>query len=80
MAHEDLAFPRLMYRGEPDTLGTGQVGETKRVDTQDEYDAAKKAGWRGARHDEDHPAEVAEAEAGTDGAEPAKPAKAKGKK
>jgi hypothetical protein len=51
---EDLAFPRLIYRGAPDTLGLGPhvndsrrlVGETKRVNSQDELDEALKDGWR----------------------------------
>jgi hypothetical protein len=42
----DLAFPRVLYRGEADTLGSGQVGETTRVDSPDELDAALKDGWR----------------------------------
>jgi hypothetical protein len=50
-----LVFPRLIYRGAPDTLGQGQhvhpdtgvlVGETKRVDSQEELDEALKDGWR----------------------------------
>jgi hypothetical protein len=43
---EDLAFPRLVYRGEADTLGSGSVGETARIDTQADLDAARKDGWR----------------------------------
>jgi hypothetical protein len=51
-----LTFPRLIYKGEPDTLGTGQDvhgrtldSETKRVESQHELDAAIKDGWRVAR-------------------------------
>lgn len=52
---EELQFPRVIYRGHPDTLGLGPhahkdtgelVGETKRVDSQDALDDALKAGWR----------------------------------
>jgi hypothetical protein len=55
MAHEELTFPRLMYRGAPDTLGLGThahpktgdlIGETKQVDSQKDCDDAKKDGWR----------------------------------
>jgi len=44
--HEDLAFPRLIYRGDHDELGSGNVGETKRVDDQGALDEALKDGWR----------------------------------
>ena len=56
----DLIFPRVVYRGLPDTLGRGvhshpetgeTVGETKAVTNQDEYDAALKDGWRATRED-----------------------------
>lgn len=50
----DLVFPRLLYRGEPDVLGTGQVGETKRVDDRQAYEDAKKDGWRLDRTDAKH--------------------------
>lgn len=50
-AADKLVFPRVVYRGEPDTLGTGQVGETKRVDSQGDLDAALKDGWRLTRED-----------------------------
>lgn len=52
---DDLTFPRIVYRGLPDTLGRGPhthpetdelVGETKRCNSQDELDADLKAGWR----------------------------------
>jgi len=55
MSHDhDLAFPRLVYRGAPDTLGTGLVGETLRVEDREAYDAAVKSGWRLERHDAKH--------------------------
>jgi len=42
-----MDFPRLMYRGVPDTLGTSVPGsETTRVDSQDDYDDKIAAGWR----------------------------------
>lgn len=50
-----LDFPRIIYRGLPDTIGQGTfahpesgelVGETKRCDSQDQLDADVKAGWR----------------------------------
>jgi hypothetical protein len=48
-----LVFPRLIYRGDPDTLGTGTDAkghhlnsENKRVDSQHELDEALKDGWR----------------------------------
>lgn len=49
-----LVFPRLLYRGLPDTLGQGThsndagelVGETKQVDDAAACDAALKDGWR----------------------------------
>lgn len=50
----DLVFPRLLYRGEPDVLGTGQIGETKRVEDRQAYDEAKKDGWRLDRVDAKH--------------------------
>jgi hypothetical protein len=52
---EDLIFPRLIYRGLPDTLGKGPhahaetgelVGETKECANQAQLDADLKAGWR----------------------------------
>lgn len=52
---DDLTFPRLIYRGAPDTLGKGVhvhpetdvlVGETRRVDSSDDLAAALKDGWR----------------------------------
>lgn len=42
----DLVFPRIVYRGEPDVLGLGTVGETQRVDTAEHLDAALRGGWR----------------------------------
>lgn len=55
---EDLVFPRLIYRGEPDTLGTGLDAkgrtldsETKRCESKAELDAATKDGWRLTRED-----------------------------
>lgn len=42
---DDLIFPRLVYRGEPDTLGEG-LGETCRVDTLDDLAAKQADGWR----------------------------------
>jgi len=42
-----MDFPRLLYRGEPDTLGVSCPGsETTRVDSQDDFDAALAEGWR----------------------------------
>ena len=48
-----LTFPRLVYRGAPDTLGTGADAhgvaldsETRRIDAKEEWDAAQKDGWR----------------------------------
>lgn len=58
---DDLVFPRLMYRGPADTLGLGVrpdpktgelIGETKRVESRQEFDDALKDGWRETR-DED---------------------------
>lgn len=51
---EDLIFPRIVYRGEPDTLGLGQhvgadgkiVGETTRCESAEDWDVKKKDGWR----------------------------------
>jgi len=48
-----------MYRGAPDSLGSGTVGETQRVDDRAGYDQALKDGWRKERHDDDHPDESA---------------------
>jgi hypothetical protein len=55
---DPLVFPRLVYRGEPDTLGTQQDAkgrllnsETKKVDSQIELDAAIEDGWRLTRAD-----------------------------
>lgn len=59
---KDLTFPRVIYRGAPDTLGAGPhahaetgelVGETKRCDSQDQLDADRKAGWRLTREIEE---------------------------
>lgn len=41
----ELIFPRLIYRGAPDTLGLG-AGETKRCDSQSDLDDDLKAGFR----------------------------------
>lgn len=52
---EDLLFPRLIYRGAPDTLGKGPhvhpetdaiVGETKRCEHAEQFAADQKDGWR----------------------------------
>lgn len=50
---EDLAFPRLIYRGDPDTLGTGADAkgvalnsETRRCEDAADLAAARKDGWR----------------------------------
>lgn len=43
---EELAFPRLIYRGDHDALGSGSVGENKVVSSQDALDVALKEGWR----------------------------------
>ena len=50
MSDHDLAFPRIVYRGEPDTLGEGK-GETCRVEDQADLDAKQKQGWRLTRED-----------------------------
>ena len=50
----DLVWPRLIYRGAPDTLGLGfhindageKVGETKACDSADDFEEAQKDGWR----------------------------------
>lgn len=76
---EALVFPRLIYRGAPDHLGLGdhvdpetdeRVGETKRVDSQAELDAAIDDGWRLTRELEDG------ADAGAGGADAAAAKKA----
>lgn len=48
-----LVFPRIIYRGEPDTLGTGADAkgvplnsEARRCEDQADLDAARKDGWR----------------------------------
>ena len=49
-----LVFPRLIYRGLPDTLGQGThtnkdgdlVGETAECKSADEFELKKKDGWR----------------------------------
>lgn len=48
-----LEFPRLIYRGEPDTIGTGADASgrqldsaTARCDSQDDLDVKLAAGWR----------------------------------
>lgn len=55
MATEDLAFPRTIYRGLPDTLGAGdhthpetgaRVGETKRCEDAAQFAVDQKDGWR----------------------------------
>lgn len=52
---EALTFPRVIYRGLPDTLGLGVhahpetgalVGETARCEDQADLDAKLKEGWR----------------------------------
>jgi hypothetical protein len=50
---EDLIFPRLVYRGDPDTLGTGTDAkgvalnsETARCEDRADWDAKSKDGWR----------------------------------
>lgn len=53
-----MEFPRLIYRGEPDHLGSGQVGENKRVNSQDELDEHLEQGWRLTRHVEGAAADV----------------------
>jgi len=76
----DLVFPRLVYRGLPDTLGQGThtndagqlVGETLQVDSQDALDAATTAGWRLTR---EIAADVAVAADDAADATPAKKAK-----
>lgn len=62
---EDV-FPRLVYRGHPDTLGLGThshpdtgdlVGETLRVEDQDHLDRATADGWRLTREIADDPSD-----------------------
>jgi len=52
---EDLVFPRVIYRGAPDTLGAGAhthpesgelVGETKRCEDAAQLAIDQKDGWR----------------------------------
>jgi hypothetical protein len=50
---EDLVFPRLIYRGAPDTLGTGQDAkghtlnsETKRCESAEAFKGDAHDGWR----------------------------------
>lgn len=52
---EDLVFPRIIYRGHPDTLGQGLhahpetgelVGETARAESQHDLDEKLTQGWR----------------------------------
>lgn len=59
---DDLTFPRIIYRGLPDTLGKGPhahpetdelVGETRRCNSADELAAALKDGWRLTREIEE---------------------------
>jgi hypothetical protein len=57
---EALIFPRLIYKGEQDLLGSGLIGATKRVDSQHDLDAALKDGWRLTSH---NPADDAQAKA-----------------
>lgn len=51
-ANDDLEFPRLVYRGDPDEKDqpsepdTYEDAETKTVHNQDELDEAEKDGWR----------------------------------
>lgn len=78
----DLEFPRLGYRGLPDTLGLGfhindageKVGETKRFETADEFEEAQKDGWRLTR-DIEAPKAAPKAEAKTEAKADAKDAK-----
>jgi hypothetical protein len=53
MATDDLVFPRLIYRGDPDTLGTGANAkgvalnsETKRCESAEAFKADAHDGWR----------------------------------
>lgn len=54
MAANDLLWPRLIYRGAPDTLGLGfhineagdKVGETKRCESAADFEEDQKDGWR----------------------------------
>lgn len=64
-----LDFPRIIYRGAPDTIGQGPhthpetgelVGETKRCDSQDQLDADVKAGWRLTREIAESDASIAD--------------------
>jgi len=52
MAHEDLAFPRRVYRGKAVEKGAlPDPVESQTVADQAAYDAALKAGWRAHRDD-----------------------------
>ena len=67
----ELVFPRVVYRGEADTLGLGTVGETQVCATADGWVEAKTAGWRLMRDGPD-PAPIAEPITEPPVAEPAK--------
>jgi hypothetical protein len=65
---EDLVFPRLIYRGAPDTLGAGPhahpttdalVGETARCENQSDLDTKLKEGWRLTREIDEPAAKAA---------------------
>lgn len=71
----DLIFPRLMYRGDADVLGTGYADEamhvklhheTRQVHNQAEFDDAKDNGWRETREDPTDPKTIAAKKAADD--------------
>jgi hypothetical protein len=51
---EELVYPRIVYRGAPDTLGLGPhvgedgkiAGETARCENADDWEEKQKQGWR----------------------------------
>jgi len=43
---DDVAFPRLVYRGAHDELGAGNVGENTVAQSADHFADLKKDGWR----------------------------------
>jgi len=52
MAHDDLVFPRRVYKGKAVEKGTlPDPVESKTVEDRAAFDAALKAGWRAHRDD-----------------------------
>jgi hypothetical protein len=78
---EDLVFPRLIYRGDPDTLGTGANAkgvalnsETKRCESAEAFKADEKDGWRLTRERPTSKAEQAKEAAAAEAPAAPKPA------